>query len=234
MLSVEKMFAPKKNPQRREREEIEEGILEHEARKDKSNDLVSKELFSSDKFLEKNGTESADSIYEWYAKAMQRRDREPLGKDSFINHFFEGGSLDNPFMFGDKEKGYLLGYSKYGVFIPTHFAPKSLRTGVELIQKLGRSKETPCVMAITEDLVETITKMPEWHSVDMGFLAMFRSSTLKKKIVHNEHPEVRNLMLGLLEEYLKEASSLSPEDEAEDDDEDYYGDGSDAADDEND
>lgn len=233
MQNAEKMFAPKKNPQRREQGEIMDGVLEYESGKSNGETMISKELFPSDKFLEKNGAEAMDSIYDWYAKAMARRDREPLEEDRFRSHFFEGGSSDSPFMFGDKEKGYLLGYSKYGVFIPTHFAPKSLRTGVELIQKLGRSKETPCVMAITEDLVETITKMPEWHSVDMGFLAMFQSSALKKKIVHNEHPEVRNLMLGLLEEYLKEASSLSPGDE-EDDDDYYYSDGSDAVDDEND
>ncbi len=151
--------------------------------------------------------ESMEEIYGWYAKAMARRGREPLGAGSFLGHFFENISSDPTYAFGDEERGFLLGYTKYGVFIPTHFAPKTLRGGYELIQNLGESELTPAVMAITEDLVKTIIKMPSWRELDLEFLAGFRNELVKKTIVYNSHPNVKRLMLGLVAEYLEESSA---------------------------
>ena len=39
----------------------------------------------------------------------------------------------------------------------------------------------------------------------MGILATFREELAEKKVVYNEHPDTRNLMLGLVSEYLAEA-----------------------------
>ncbi len=150
-------------------------------------------------------------VYEWYAKAISRRDREPLEEGRFFYHFFEGGSFEETYMYGDFQRGYLLGYLKYDVFVPTHFAPKNIRTGYNLIKELGSSKKLPCVMAITKDLVKTITKFPEWKELDLSFLSNFRDEQEHKYIVYNEHPKVKQLMIGLLNEYMEEYGGYDEE-----------------------
>lgn len=101
----------------------------------------------------------SQDVYSWYAKAMLRRDREPLSENSFNYHFFESGSLEETVAFGENNKGYLLGFKKHKVFTPTHFAPKTIRGGYELFKALGESEDIPAVLAITEDLAETLEKM---------------------------------------------------------------------------
>ncbi len=150
----------------------------------------------------KNNPESLDDIYDWYSKAISRRNREPLSEDNFRYHFFEGGSFDSTFMFGDLEDGYVMGFIKYDVFIPTHFAPKSIRSGYNMIKEIGEGKDFPCVMSITEDLVDTVSKLPDWKVLDMGMLGNFRNEIVGKKIVYNNNPDVEKLMIGLVQEYM--------------------------------
>lgn len=194
------------------KDEIEQGAEEYFEEKNKkleiNDDLVIKErlnghdyeLKSAGKILEEV---SGDDLYDWYAEAMGKRNREPLEKESFIGHFFEGNNLDQSISFGNKEKGYLLGYNKYGTFIPSHFAPKTMRGGYDLFTALGNSTEIPSVLAITEDLSETLSKMPCWHNleIDKELLSVFRGELVKKEIMYNSHPAVKRLMMGLLLEY---------------------------------
>jgi hypothetical protein len=161
-------------------------------------------LLDAENFFENNDQQHIGEVYDWYAKAMERRGRAPLERDSFEAHFFHGGSYDSTYMYGDQEVGYLLGHTRYGVFVPTHFAPKSIRKGYEMMKRLGGSLETPVVMSITRDLVETIKKMPEWNVIDTSFISSFRGHDSEKMIVYNSHPETRQLMYGLLHDYLKE------------------------------
>ncbi|MDD3285593.1 MAG: hypothetical protein PHG95_03085 [Patescibacteria group bacterium] len=158
---------------------------------------------SSEKILE---DVSEEEIYLWYSQAMQRRGREPLEIESFFNHFFNEGSYHPTFSYGDKEKGYLLGFNKFGVFTPTHFAPKTLRGGYDLFAALSDSNNVPAILAITEDLADTLKKMPNWHKLDINkdILSFFRGELVKKEIFYNSHPEVQNLMIGLLMDYLNE------------------------------
>jgi hypothetical protein len=135
---------------------------------------------------------------------MQRRERQPLSKDSFVCHFFEREGFDDTFSYGDNEKGYLLGFQKFGVFIPSHFTPKTLRGGYDLLKELGDSDTIPAILAITEDLAKTLKKMPTWHRIEIGedVQSYFRGELVKKDIYYNSHPEVQNLMMGLMLEYL--------------------------------
>ncbi len=174
------------------------------------------ELINTKDFFERNGENGASLVYGWYEKAISRRDRQPLGEDSFFYHFFDGGSSDETLMYGDLKKGYLLGFLKYGVFIPSHFAPKNIRTGYDMIKELGSSEQIPCVMSITEDLVKTITKFPEWKTIDSNFIAEFRGEKHEKYIVYNSHSKVKQLMVGLLNEYMQEQESYGYDDEEED------------------
>lgn len=165
-------------------------------------------LLPTEKFLEMYGKEAADEIYEWYENAMSRRDREPLEHERFAGHFFEGWSHDPTYMYGGMKQGYLLGYIEKGAFIPTHFAPKSLRKGYELIQELGKSKDIPAIMMITDDLVNTITKFPEWTSIDKKILASFSGEECYKIPVYNSHPDAEKALIEIAKEKLLESGDV--------------------------
>lgn len=147
-----------------------------------------------------------EEIYTWYSNAIERRDREPLTFESFHRHFFDGGSLDETSAFGNKEKGFLLGYNKYNIFIPTHFAPKTLRGGYELFQSLGNSTNTPSVIAITEDLSEMLKKIPSWNHLELNqdIISNFRDQLLKKEIYYNSQEDTEKLLFSLLMEFMNE------------------------------
>jgi len=207
-MGFENFWTPKQESNRKFQEEVEDfdGVaLESDGvdQKKYMHEQVPSDLISTSEFFERQGV-TLDEIHEWYASAILRRDREPLESERFVGHF-GGMSLDPTFAFGEREKGYLLGYLKYGVFVPTHFAPKTMRGGYELMKRLGESTSVPAVMSITEDLQDTLSKMPSWQLLDIGFLASFREELSEKQIVYNSHPDTKNLMLGLVSEYLEEA-----------------------------
>ena len=207
-MGFENFWTPKQESKRKFQEEVEDFdyvALEPDGVDQKKyiHEQIPSDLISTSEFFERQGV-TLDEIHEWYASAILRRDREPLESERFVGHF-GGMSLDPTFAFGEREKGYLLGYLKYGVFVPTHFAPKTMRGGYELMKRLGESTSVPAVMSITEDLKDTLSKMPSWQLLDIGFLASFREELSEKQIVYNSHPDTKNLMLGLVSEYLEEA-----------------------------
>lgn len=138
-------------------------------------------------------SEDVNSLYTQYAIAMRRRDREPLSRERFISHFFENGSIDKTYMYGNPADGYLLGFKKYGIFIPTHFAPTGIKGGYRLFKELAESTDLPVVMAITPDLVATIRKMKGWHELGQSFQSRLGDETVEKEIVYNSHPLVVTL-----------------------------------------
>ena len=207
-MGFENFWTPKQESNRKFQEEVEDFdyvALESDGVDQKKyiHEQIPSDLISTSEFFERQGV-TLDEIHEWYASAILRRDREPLESERFVGHF-GGMSLDPTFAFGEREKGYLLGYLKYGVFVPTHFAPKTMRGGYELMKRLGESASVPAVMSITEDLKDTLSKMPSWQLLNIGFLASFREELSEKQIVYNSHPDTKNLMLGLVSEYLEEA-----------------------------
>lgn len=210
-MTLENFWHPRSEQERQlnegiadyEEEKLDEQLYTYSGEKEYTHEVVPSELISTSDIFDRQGV-TLDEIYEWYAAAIVRRDREPLRAENFISHF-EGMSFNPTFAFGERGKGYLLGYLKYGVFVPTHFAPKTMRGGYELMKRLGESENVPAVMSVTEDLEQTLSKMPSWQTLDTGILATFRQELAEKKIVYNEHPDTRNLMLGLVSEYLAEA-----------------------------
>lgn len=163
--------------------------------------VATADIFSKDSI-------TLEEIHDWYVAAITRRGRTALGKERFVAHFNDM-STEPTYAYGEPGNGYLLGYLKFGVFVPTHFAPKTLRGGYMLMSQLGESKHIPSVLAVTQDLTETLAKMPSWHLIDLGFLAVFRSELTEKQILHNSHPDVKNLMLGLVTEYLQESKQAA-------------------------
>ncbi len=210
-MGFESFWRPKEESKR----QIQEGLVDFEEeklegqpkkgldQKEYTHEAIPDGLIETIDLHKKRGV-SLEEVHAWYSAAISRRGREPLEIDRFINHF-ESSSFDPTYAFGEKEKGFLLGYVKFGVFVPTHFAPKTMRGGYELMKQLGESTDIPAVMSVTEDLEETLSKMPCWNSLDLNFLSSFRDQLAEKKIVYNSHPDTMHLMLGLVSEYLEEA-----------------------------
>lgn len=214
-MGFENFWHPKQESNRY----LQEGLADFEDEKldnltkEYTHEAVPSDLISTSDIFERQGV-TLEEIHEWYAAAISRRDREPLELERFRGHF-EGMSFDQTFAFGERGKGYLLGYLKYGVFVPTHFAPKTMRGGYELMKHLGESANVPAVMSVTEDLEETLSKMPSWQTLDIGFLASFREELAEKKIVYNSHPDTKNLMLGLVSKYLEEAKEYDTKNDSD-------------------
>jgi hypothetical protein len=171
-------------------------------------------LIPTDQICIENQQTSLAEVYAWYSTAMKRRSREPLSAGRFIAHF-EGMSSDPTFAFGDGRVGYILGFVQNSIFIPTHFAPRTLRGGYELLTRLGESADIPVVMAITDDLASTIEKMPSWKKLDIDLHLPFRSELVAKKVVYNSNPRVPELMLGIVSEYIAASENLRTEQQAE-------------------
>lgn len=206
-MSIEKFWKSRELIKKEGKKEIagaSDDIVEEDDPADEpaSQENIPEELLSTDDFLKMYGEEAVDEIHEWYENAITRRDREPLEYDRFRNHFFEKGSYEPTYMFGDMKQGYLMGFVRQGAFLPTHFAPKSLRKGYELVQELGKSKDIPAVMMITDDLVKTITKFPDWKTVDRTLLVSFLGEDFHKIPVYNNHPEAKEAMIRIAGEQL--------------------------------
>ncbi len=159
---------------------------------------------------EEFGDDFAENVYNNYNKAITRKDREALDQDSFENHFFHGGGGEN-YLFGDEKRGYLLGGYNEGIFIPSHFAPKSIRQGYSLMKKLGAGKMEAAVF-VTEDIADMLKKMPEWQVTDIKMDAFFRGNPVEKTIAHNHIANFKER----LDEYLEAESGWGNEE-----DEDY-------------
>ncbi|MFA6322116.1 MAG: hypothetical protein WCX71_01415 [Candidatus Buchananbacteria bacterium] len=197
-------------------EEIGEGI---ESRHDDIETDISPEeekipigLERTDIFYANEGEKAAVDVYNWYHSAISRRKREPLEEGRFMYHFFEGGSTEDNYMYGDSKGGYILGLVRHGLFIPTHFAPKSLRGGYDVLKRLGTNADVPAVMGITDDLAATIKKMPEWIDTGMTFPAWFRGQVEQKHLVRNSHPDSEKLLPLLVQDYLDENREDDPQD----------------------
>lgn len=197
-MSIEKFsYKLNKDDDRRDLDKRKQEYDEEEKDKIKSefenesndDEDVPKGLINADQFTKMYGKEFESEIYEWYEKAITRRDREPLEEDRFLYHFFENGSFDRPYLYGDAiKKGYLLGFVKKGVFIPTHFAPKGLKGGYKIFEELGKG-EIPTLLMITEDLAKSLSRIKGWVFEDIEIPAYFRGEDIKKKIAHNNLPK---------------------------------------------
>jgi len=202
MPSPESFRVPPGESQRRADEEIDDYI----AHGDAANHELPGRLQSTLDFADSAQEGELDQLYDNYTSAMVRRDREPLEHDNFMNHFFAEHQFERV-IFGDNERGHVLGEYRRGVFIPSHFAPKTLRGGYELMRDLGESTTIPTVLGISEDLEKTIRKMPAWKNTGYSYAVMFKGESMKKSIVHNAHPQMKKLLLGLVAEFLSEQDS---------------------------
>jgi hypothetical protein len=197
---------PKESPIIEEIGNEEDGIEEVEEIEN-----LPKGMVSTMKLAKSLNSEELREIYEWYSSAMDRRDREPLEYDRFCYHFFEGASWEPTYAMGDMEKGFVFGFYKHEIFIPTHFAPKTMKGGYSIFKELAENKELPVASAVTDDLAKTLLKMKGWHKLKIGFLAYFNSELKKKTIIYNSAEGVRTKIIGLMKEFWDETRKLKRE-----------------------
>lgn len=126
-------------------------------------------------------------VYKKYQNAIERKKgRSALDYPGFTRHYFLEGSYDETKIFGNDEKGYLLGSNVEGTFVPTHFAPASLRAGAILINDLNVSDISTCFF-IPEDLRDTIIKLDGWKYINYPIPMNFRGETVLKYPVFNKY-----------------------------------------------
>jgi hypothetical protein len=166
------------------------------------------ELIDTINLKEELEDQDIENIYIWYAEAMQRRNRLALNYSDFIYHFFEMGSWESTVSYGNLEKGYVFGFYKNEIFIPTHFAPKTMKSGYELFKELAENKSLPVATAVTTDLAETLMKMKGWHRLKSKFLSYFSSEIKEKVIVHNSAKGIRIKLISLVKEFWNETKRL--------------------------
>lgn len=119
-------------------------------------------------------------IHKWYDLAMsKRRPDSSLNYDSFVSHFNWGLYQNTCFIFGNYKLGFILGNIRDGFYIPSHFAPRTMKSGVKLLKKFS---EENVVMFITDDLSKTISKMKEYHNTGVTINCFFRNELVTKYI----------------------------------------------------
>ena len=145
---------------------------------------------SNDRFDDYEGTEKI-TAKEWfkssywmfkiwlnYAKAMSRNKPDSV---LYITNFFYYANQPNVYYF-EYKGNFVIGQINKGLFTPTHFAPDSLRGGVELIKEL--KKYDNVVFAVTEDLSKMLIK------------AGFKTIPFSKHLVDFRGKDVMKTLLG--------------------------------------
>lgn len=143
----------------------------------------------------------AEKLFDQYANAMNRR-------RSYLYYGFPQRMTETPYGFRLGEN-YIFGYPGSNLFVPSHFAPSTMKGGVELIKKIGNSKN-PAVFSVTEDLSPMLEKS--------GFIKIgehpqiFGGTVSNKHIMVNKATSVEDLLEHAKEgQYDNYGMNLSPQ-----------------------
>lgn len=130
----------------------------------------------------------AEYVWDNYRKAMTRR-RSYLNRYPFYAVSSGSGNgvrLNNSVILG--HTNVTPNGTEY--FMPSHFAPASLREGYELIDRLGKSDQ-PVAFAITDDLQKMLQKTGNWYYAG-SVPQIFDGQIVMKKLMVNKafKPEI--------------------------------------------
>lgn len=119
-------------------------------------------------------------VYSWYKSAMaSRRPGSELPYDNFCYH------TSSVMAWGDIKQGFIFGEIRKGVFCPSHFAPRTKKSGVRLIKSLMAS-DYLVAFAVTEDLAVMFRRMENsFNFSNMEFHTVFRNTPCKKVVFTN-------------------------------------------------
>lgn len=170
--------------------------------------ITNKQLFKGSMFKEEaqNILESLDydeepdkdnilyKLWDRYYKAMSRRLPDSgLGLYNFVNYIVFS---DYPVYIFKHNKSYIIGQFDRGYFKPSHFAPNSLRDGVDAIKEL--IKFNNIIFAVTDVLADMLIKMGSYYN-GMVFPMYFRDKFVDKHIVATDEKTLNKIADELLE-----------------------------------
>lgn len=134
------------------------------------------------KFRKANHTLSHSLAHSWYTKAMnRRRTGSSLAYDSFMCYI----TSEDVIAFGDCVSGYIYGRIVENVFVPSHFAPKTIRGGVRIIESLAKQSSYPVAAFVPDDLGAMFYKTGKYFTVSLNFPTFFRNEIVIKKVWTN-------------------------------------------------
>lgn len=126
-------------------------------------------------YLNNNIHRKAGFIHSNYEKAMNRkREGSALDFDSFYNYITQD-HVHN-FQFGES---FVFGSYENGIFFPSHFAPKNLKEGVELIKELYKYN---VVLFVPEDLSKMAESIGFWK-IATNIPTDFRGKKVMKNVL---------------------------------------------------
>lgn len=115
-------------------------------------------------------------IWDNYRNAMDRkRPGNSLNLCGFYGYITDGATV---FKY---KNSYVLGLFSNGFYKPSHFAPSSIREGMEMIEEL--CKYNNIIFTVTSDLTQMLTKLGAYTDSSFNFPMIFRNEISFKNIV---------------------------------------------------
>ena len=137
-----------------------------------------------------------------YKNAMERnRPDSALSLDRFANYLNSGTLL----LFENNES-YIIGKYSNGFFKPSHFAPKSIREGIEIIKEL--IKYDNIVFTVTDDLKDMLDKLGAYSNDNLVISMIFRDMLVKKHVVLTNPYIMAQVLNGLMNNEYKDISDF--------------------------
>ena len=131
-------------------------------------------------------------IWKQYADAMGReRPDSVLDIERFVYYI---KSYPNIMLYEDAGS-YVIGHYRNGFFKPSHFAPKNIRAGVQLINSLV--KYDNIIFAVTGDLKNMLVKMGLFTTDSLIIPMIFRDMVVEKSIVFTNPEIMANILIKL-------------------------------------
>lgn len=120
-------------------------------------------------------------VWSQYAAAMSRR-RDTLSPfHNIVGHIYKGYVTgDATFKLFSYKDSFILGRFRGNIFTPSHFAPKTLREGIETLRALFRFDNI--IVLPTEDLVPMLEKLGLYYAKGLDIPMNFRGTTVNKKL----------------------------------------------------
>ena len=133
------------------------------------------EINDYDLYIKKFGLTGV--IWSQYAKSMSRKRKNSVLPFENFNNYLNNDSIYY-FKYNDN---YIIGQYYNGFFKPSHFAPSSIRGGVDVIKEI--IKYDNIIFAVTDDLSDMLIKMDLYSDPNGTIPMIFREMLVQKHII---------------------------------------------------
>lgn len=144
-------------------------------------------------------------IWNNYKNAMnRRREGNALNLCSFYDYIMYNANVFN------YKNSYILGNFSNGFYKPSHFAPTSIREGMEMIEEL--CKYNNIIFTVTPDLTNMLKKMGAYTDTSFSFPMIFRDELTIKNIVTTNYKVLEVILNKMKKNEIEELYNLNFED----------------------